>query len=393
MISAAQRRRRRRPQGRARRGHARRPVALPRRRGVRRHRPHDRGRADPRADLSTSSTRNCPMPPRSRPRTWEDRPDGSTAIHQQILVERDSQKAIVIGKGGSRLKIGAGGARGDRRAPRPQGAPVPARQGQPAVGRGPRRSTTKSGWSGPTEAEHLVHPLRAPARPPCPIAAFVEKDAALARLEVDLERPRAAITRGLDEAGGGIDRARRPDRHEQVALPQRVVDPLHVVRHLAEPDDVGAHLAGRARTTGRPRPRPSACPRKALVARQAPAAGQLAVHVEQPLRARALVQIVDILGDQQQLARPFGVEPRQRLDARRWARPCRASPAARRRRRGPAPDRARRPRACRRPRPGGPPTGRRARGRSRARFRRNSGAGQDDDVANVHARSIERRWR
>ena len=40
--------------------------------------------------------------------TWEDRPDGSTAIRQQILVARDSQKAIVIGKGGRRLKeIGA----------------------------------------------------------------------------------------------------------------------------------------------------------------------------------------------------------------------------------------------------------------------------------------------
>ena len=40
--------------------------------------------------------------------TWEDRPDGSTVIHQQVLVERDSQKAIVIGKGGLRLKsIGA----------------------------------------------------------------------------------------------------------------------------------------------------------------------------------------------------------------------------------------------------------------------------------------------
>jgi GTP-binding protein Era len=35
---------------------------------------------------------------------WEDRRDGSTVIHQQIFVERDSQKAIVVGKGGSRLK-------------------------------------------------------------------------------------------------------------------------------------------------------------------------------------------------------------------------------------------------------------------------------------------------
>jgi GTPase len=36
--------------------------------------------------------------------SWDDKPDGSTVINQQILIERDSQKAIVIGKGGKRLR-------------------------------------------------------------------------------------------------------------------------------------------------------------------------------------------------------------------------------------------------------------------------------------------------
>jgi GTP-binding protein Era len=35
---------------------------------------------------------------------FEERPDGSAAIHQQILVARASQKAIVLGKGGSRIR-------------------------------------------------------------------------------------------------------------------------------------------------------------------------------------------------------------------------------------------------------------------------------------------------
>ena len=35
---------------------------------------------------------------------WEERKDGSAAIHQQILVERDSQKGIVLGKGGAQIK-------------------------------------------------------------------------------------------------------------------------------------------------------------------------------------------------------------------------------------------------------------------------------------------------
>jgi hypothetical protein len=34
------------------------------------------------------------------------------------------------------------------------------------------------------------------------------------------------------------------------------------------------------------------------------------VHVQQALRARALMQVVDILGNEQELPRPFGIEPR-----------------------------------------------------------------------------------
>ena len=40
--------------------------------------------------------------------TWEERADGSAKIEQVIYVERDSQKAIVLGKGGRMIKqIGA----------------------------------------------------------------------------------------------------------------------------------------------------------------------------------------------------------------------------------------------------------------------------------------------
>jgi GTP-binding protein Era len=38
------------------------------------------------------------------PEAFEERPDGSALIRQQILVERDSQKAIVLGKGGARIR-------------------------------------------------------------------------------------------------------------------------------------------------------------------------------------------------------------------------------------------------------------------------------------------------
>src|SRR3546814_8374790 len=35
---------------------------------------------------------------------YSERDDGSVEIHQQILVARSSQRAIILGKGGSRLK-------------------------------------------------------------------------------------------------------------------------------------------------------------------------------------------------------------------------------------------------------------------------------------------------
>jgi len=43
---------------------------------------------------------------------WEERRDGSTVIHQQILVERDSQKAIVLGAKGAMIKAIGEAARG-----------------------------------------------------------------------------------------------------------------------------------------------------------------------------------------------------------------------------------------------------------------------------------------
>lgn len=39
-----------------------------------------------------------------RPESYQPRPDGSVEIHQQIVVGRESQRPIVLGKGGSRIK-------------------------------------------------------------------------------------------------------------------------------------------------------------------------------------------------------------------------------------------------------------------------------------------------
>src|SRR3546814_17050614 len=94
-----------------------------------------------------------------------------------------------------------------------------------------------------------------------------------------------------------IDSARSSYRHELDGLVKRAIDGVHPVRHFAEPDDVGAQSAGyAARRAGGPVDQ-RVGPRTAPIAGGAPGIQMLAVHVDQPLRPCALVQVVDLLGD------------------------------------------------------------------------------------------------
>jgi 4-hydroxy-tetrahydrodipicolinate reductase len=89
------------------------------------------------------------------------------------------------------------------------------------------------------------------------------------------------------------------------------VNLIHPVRHLTKPDDVGTkrgNAAGRARwpvEQGR-------APRHPRVACGTPGRSMFAVHVDQPLRPGALVQVIDILRHDQQGPRPVRVQPSQR---------------------------------------------------------------------------------
>ena len=70
---------------------------------------------------------------------WEEFKDGSAKVSQVVYVARDNQKAIVLGKGGSRIKqvreAAQTRARGDAGA---QGAPVPVREGARELAGRPR---------------------------------------------------------------------------------------------------------------------------------------------------------------------------------------------------------------------------------------------------------------
>ena len=47
---------------------------------------------------------NCPYASAVETEKWEERKDGSVRIDQVIYVQRDGQKAIVLGKGGQTIK-------------------------------------------------------------------------------------------------------------------------------------------------------------------------------------------------------------------------------------------------------------------------------------------------
>ena len=98
--------------------------------------------------------------------TWEDRPDGSTVIRQQILVARDSQKAIVIGKGGARLKrIGEAAREAIMRSTSAGRCTSTSTSRSTRSGTRTAPSIARSGWSGRSEGLASRRPISAPALP------------------------------------------------------------------------------------------------------------------------------------------------------------------------------------------------------------------------------------
>ena len=86
--------------------------------------------------------------------------------------------------------------------------------------------------------EHGLHPARDDLRRRA-VIGFVEAVVVVGRFQVYLARPHAIHPRIMHEAGRRIDRAGRPDRHEQIRLRQQSLDLRQMERHLAEPDDMG----------------------------------------------------------------------------------------------------------------------------------------------------------
>ena len=87
---------------------------------------------------------------------WKESRDGSVRIEQTIYVERESQRKIVLGKGGQAIKaIGAAARAEIAKAVRTAGASVPAREGAGRLGR--RSGTLSRNGAGIPEGNKTVH--------------------------------------------------------------------------------------------------------------------------------------------------------------------------------------------------------------------------------------------
>jgi len=170
---------------------------------------------------------------------------------------------------------------------------------------------TPSACPRPLPSQHFVHPLRHQGGGRAD-ARFVKEDAAGRRIEVEFQRLRTAIACGLHESGGGIDGPAGTDRHEQIGMGDRAVDPIHLIRHFTEEDDVGPqfarHAAGAAAAVVVHLP----LERHARIANLAPCAFQRAMHVQYIARTGTPVQIVHILRHDQHIAMPLPFKRGQR---------------------------------------------------------------------------------
>src|SRR4051794_1975506 len=166
------------------------------------------------------------------------------------------------------------------RAPTRPLAPMTTTTGWREVGDWLIRTRWHAGPTAPGSADQLLDPGRHQPRGG-PVPGLVEEGGALAGDEGELEGPGTVAGGVPREAGGRVDRAGRPDGDEEVGGVERVEDPVQLVGHLAEPDDVGPELA-RPALRARRQVREVLGPPQPGVAGAAQGRVQLAVHVDDP---------------------------------------------------------------------------------------------------------------
>ena len=164
------------------------------------------------------------------------------------------QRAIVLGKGGARIKEIGARARAELAEHHGRQVHLYLHVKVKPGWDEDRESIARSGWTGwndrdprrrwqahrglthrrepghraPSDAsappplariQNLRPPMPAPARPPARAGVSANQTLPADGSRFSSSVSRAVIARGLHEAGGGIDRARRADRDEQIARP------------------------------------------------------------------------------------------------------------------------------------------------------------------------------